>query len=90
MLGGWKSSGFNKKTKADGTVIYSNGFDASYGWENVMRDLFERMIPFISEESTFRIEPDDEGYLLGIRRARPGQPGTSRLREIKTYVGTSA
>lgn len=66
FLAGWASTPFNKKVDGDGMLTYTNDFDASYGWEGVMQDMFELLIPYISDISTLMIEPDNNGYTLGI------------------------
>lgn len=40
-------------------VEYYNGFDASYGWDRVMADMFEMIAPFLSDGSEMHICSDD-------------------------------
>ena len=50
---------------ADGGGLYSC-FDASYGWEGVMMDAFDKIAPFLEDYSEIVIYPDsgrDWGYV---------------------------
>ena len=47
-----------QQSEEDDFIIYSNGFDASYGWESVMDDAFTVMAPFLAEGSELFVEPD--------------------------------
>ena len=41
-------------------------FDASYGWETVMMDAFDKIAPFLEDGSEIKIYPDsgrDYGYV---------------------------
>ena len=51
---GW---GQKLKETANADWLYS-GFDASYGWESVMTDAFEKIAPFLEEGSEIKIYPD--------------------------------
>ena len=46
-----------KGTPKEGAWVWA-GFDASYGWENVMMEAFEDIAPFIEEGSEIKIYPD--------------------------------
>lgn len=59
FLAGWKQTPFKKK-KDDDMTVYSNDFDACYGWEIVMIDMFKTICPFLENGSSFYIEPDDD------------------------------
>lgn len=59
---GW---GEKLKEAANKGWLYSC-FDASYGWENVMMDAFEKIAPYLEEGSEIKIYPDsgcDYGYV---------------------------
>ncbi len=45
---------------ADENHNYSSGFDASYGWESVMMDMFYHLEPVLKEGSVLRIFPDED------------------------------
>lgn len=51
---GW---GQKLKETANADWLYS-GFDASYGWEQVMMDAFEKIAPYLEEGSEIKIYPD--------------------------------
>lgn len=53
---GWGEK-FHHDTQNEGGWIWS-GFDASYGWESVMMDAFEKIAPFIKDGSEIKIYPD--------------------------------
>jgi len=58
--------GWGQRLKvADKSWLYSC-FDASYGWENVMMDAFDKIAPFLEDDSEIKIYPDsgrDYGYV---------------------------
>lgn len=41
-------------------ICYQNGFDASYGWELVMKAMFEELSPFLLDNSEIYIHPDSD------------------------------
>ena len=43
----------------DDTGVYISGFDASYGWEWVMCEIFERALSVLEDGSYVYIEPDN-------------------------------
>ena len=51
---GW---GEKLRETADRGWLYSC-FDASYGWENVMLDAFEKIAPYLDDGSEIKIYPD--------------------------------
>ncbi len=51
---GW---GEKLKEAADKGWLYS-GFNASYGWEGVMMDAFEKIAPYLEDDSEIKIYPD--------------------------------
>lgn len=44
-----------------------SGFDASYGWENVMIEAFEEMAPFLKDGARLKIYPDRSYDLLVVK-----------------------
>ena len=48
-------------------IRYINGFDASYGWETVMMDMFEVITPFLVDKSEMYIYPDNDYDHLIVR-----------------------
>lgn len=62
FFGGWSG---NLKTREDGSM--DSDFDASYGWEGVMMDAFERIAPYLEDGSMIKIYPDcgvDKGTVV--------------------------
>lgn len=57
FLAGWKRQEV-KIENYDGFTTYSNDFNASYGWESVMMEMFETLTPFLENESKLLIYPD--------------------------------
>ena len=57
FLAGWKETPYGKTQDGDFTV-YTNDFNASYGWECVMLDLMEELEHFVADGSFIRIYPD--------------------------------
>lgn len=59
---GW---GQRLKETADKSWLYSC-FDATYGWENVMMDAFDKIAPYLEDGSEIKIYPDsgcDHAYV---------------------------
>lgn len=42
---------FDVANDDDGWTTYDNGFDASYGWESVMMEMFEELAPVLEDAS---------------------------------------
>ena len=47
----------NVEREPDGT--YTADFDASYGWENVMQEMFEAIAPALEDGSCLEVYPDN-------------------------------
>lgn len=60
ILAGRKSSNFCEKVTTAGTLIYTNCFEASYGWERVMIDIFYDLAPYLYNYSTLYIGIDND------------------------------
>ena len=66
FLAGWKHQELVIE-KRQMYTYYSNDFDASYGWESVMMDMFEVITPYISDGSEILIYPDNDYDRLVVR-----------------------
>lgn len=51
-------------------IHYYNGFDASYGWESVMMDMFETIAPYLAEKSEIKIWPDEDYDHMVIKNGK--------------------
>lgn len=51
----------------NGWTTYSNGFDATYGWESVMMEMFEELAPVLEDGSDLFINCDDGADVLVIK-----------------------
>ena len=60
-LAGWKSSPYCME-EVSGWKKYHNDFDASYGWDTVMKKMFETLTPFLEYQSKIDIYSD--GYSI--------------------------
>lgn len=49
---------------------YYNDFDASYGWERIMIDIFSLMSPFLIDQSELYIYPDADYDHLVVRNGK--------------------
>lgn len=60
VFAGWKSSQY--KTRIDGHKrnVVENHFDACYGWEGVMIDVFYALAPYLADNTSLEIQPDNE------------------------------
>ena len=59
ILAGWESTPV-KIEQINGYKKYSNDFDASYGWESVIIDVFEALVPVLRDGSTLEMSADSE------------------------------
>lgn len=66
FLAGWKKTPF-EKTEKDGWVIYSNDFDASYGWNTVMLTMFELIKPHLEDGSQIIISQDNYTHVMTVQ-----------------------
>lgn len=82
FLAGWRGQEVNITVNDDGTTTYSNAFDASYGWESVMIEMFETLTPYIREDSELCIYPDSGRCEVTIQN---GEVKTEYIYESCTY-----
>lgn len=54
----------------NGYIYYSDNFDASYGWETVMVNMFEEIAPYLKNGSQLDIYPDNEHIVYGIENGQ--------------------
>ena len=69
FLAGWPGQEIDISKENEFTV-YDNGFNASYGWECVMMDMFETLAPFVSEGSELYISIDNDYDKLVIKNGK--------------------
>lgn len=60
FLAGWKGQEVEISKCNNGFTIYENSFNASYGWESVMMEMFETLTPFLEDDSKLIIYPDSD------------------------------
>lgn len=53
-----------------GFTYYSNDFNASYGWESVMMEMFETLTPFVEDGSKLLIYPDSDYDELIVKNGK--------------------
>ena len=66
FLAGWKGQEV-QITDSKGYKKYENGFDASYGWEDVLINMFTTIAPFSADKSRLLVYPDSDYYDLRIK-----------------------
>lgn len=66
FLAGWKGNNFEIKSQRKFTC-FSNDFNACYGWESVMLEMFEALAPYLADRSWIKVWPDS-GLDYGIIR----------------------
>lgn len=69
FLAGWEGLSF-EVSESNGFTLYTNDFDASYGWECVMIDMFYTLTPFIANKSEFVIDVDNDYDRLVVRNGK--------------------
>lgn len=60
ILAGWLCTPYKKEITDNGLAVYTNDFNASYGWENVMMNFFDAIAPCLEDKSMIFIEPDSD------------------------------
>lgn len=51
-------------------TYYQNDFNASYGWESVMMDMFDVIAPYVQDNSELLIYPDTDYDKLVVRNGK--------------------
>lgn len=69
FFGGLQNSDMNIK-QGRKWLRWHNGFDASYGWESIMLDIFEVISPFLVDGSEMYIYPDNDYDHLVVKRGK--------------------
>lgn len=69
FLAGWKGQEIFIHEK-NGLTIYENDFDASYGWEGVMMEMFQTLTPFIKNGSEMLIYIDSDYDKLVVKNGK--------------------
>lgn len=65
-LAGWRSTPYDVHSEGNWSC-YENSFDASYGWESVLFDMFHVLTPFLQDGSEINIYPDWESSCLMVK-----------------------
>lgn len=58
FLAGYKNQEVEIREDVFGLRVYRNSFNASYGWEMVLIDMFYALSPYLEDESMLKIYPD--------------------------------
>lgn len=53
-----------------GFTVYENDFDASYGWEGVLMDMFEVLTPFVKNGSELFMYVDNDYDRLVVKKGK--------------------
>lgn len=69
FLAGWIGHWVEIYTK-NGFTIYESDFDASYGWERVLMEMFETLVPFVKNGSELLIYIDSDYDKLVIKNGK--------------------
>lgn len=69
FLAGWKHQELTITPKRIYTY-YENDFDASYGWESVMMNMFEVIAPYLKDNSELLIYPDEDYDKLIVKNGQ--------------------
>lgn len=54
--------------REDDHIVYDSDFDASYSWESVMTEIFDCIAPFLEDESSLGIYPDNENTGIAVTK----------------------
>lgn len=66
-LAGMMENFFTKDVSKSHDGVYSADFDASYGWESIMQDMFKAIAPALEDGSYLEIWPDHGKDYLEVR-----------------------
>ena len=69
FLAGWKERDLYIYEE-NGFAIYESDFNASYGWEVVMMEMFQTLTPFVKDGSEFLIYIDNDYDKLVVRNGK--------------------
>ena len=69
FLAGWDYNNLEIDQKRIYTY-YENDFDASYGWEGVMMEMFEVITPYVKDGSELLIYPDSDYDKLIVKNGK--------------------
>ena len=65
-LAGWKNQEV-RISEEDGFVVYENDFNASYGWETVLINMFDVLAPYCEDGTEMHMCPDSGRTVLVVR-----------------------
>ena len=51
-------------------TCYQNSFEASYGWESVLIEMFKTLAPYLENKSSIKIWPDSGCVKYGIKNGQ--------------------
>lgn len=57
-----KHQGMYEKTERKQYDVYTSNFDASYGWESILAEMFNVMKPYLAGGSSLTVYPDGEPW----------------------------
>lgn len=69
FLAGWKGQEV-VIGEAKGFTVYDNDFDASYGWERVMMEMFEVLTPFVKDGSELFMYVENDYDKLVVKNGK--------------------
>lgn len=69
FFAGWNCWDF-EMTQGRKWLHVRNGFDASYGWESIMLDIFDVISPFLEDGSELWIYPDSDYDHLIVKEGK--------------------
>lgn len=67
FLAGYREGSFRITKQKPVVYYYQNSFEASYGWESVLVEMFQTLTPYIDNGSFLKIWPDNGYTRLVIR-----------------------
>lgn len=70
FLAGWKRWEFIIEELDDGFTRYRNDFDASYGWESVISEMFYTLAPYLNDGSSVYVCPDSDAYEIVLEHGK--------------------
>lgn len=69
FLAGDRSS-YEAERQENDVIYIQNGFDASYGWETEMIEMFKEIAPALENGSEFYIYPDNDYDLIVVENGK--------------------
>lgn len=67
IFSGWTYGTCRRNELPEQWSDFEADFDANYGWEQTMQEAFKKMAPYLENDSSLYLEPDDDYYTMVVK-----------------------